>query len=116
MVTPATAAADARRRQAAVKAARAASLRGIVRSAIDPCHPGYGRRQRGRTIYFCIRYSRDCKRPRRRSGRTRQTASFSVDLVEHAAVAEVRLLRFVPASENVIDGEEVHLGELVGIL
>src|SRR3712207_7430804 len=34
-----------------------------------------------------------------------------VDLVEGAAVREVRLLRLLPAAERLVDGEELHLRE-----
>src|SRR4029078_8777921 len=38
------------------------------------------------------------------------------DLVEKAAVGEVGLLRLRPAAEHLVDGEELHLGELGPIL
>ena len=34
-----------------------------------------------------------------------------VDLIEHAAVGEVRLLRLLPAAEDLVDREELHLRE-----
>src|SRR5690606_41098679 len=39
-----------------------------------------------------------------------------VDLVEGAAIAEMRLLRLFPAPENgIINGDELHLGKLIEI-
>ena len=40
----------------------------------------------------------------------------STNLVEAAAVGEVRLLRLLPAAEGVVDGYQLELGELLGVL
>jgi len=42
--------------------------------------------------------------------------SFDVNLIEDAAVREMRLLGLLPAAEHVIDGDELHVDELFGVL
>src|SRR5690606_21794490 len=39
-----------------------------------------------------------------------------VDLVEHATIGEVGVLRLLPATKHLIDGEQVHVGEADNIL
>ena len=39
-----------------------------------------------------------------------------IDLVEHATVVEVGLLHGAPVTEGLLDREEVHLREAVGVL
>ena len=39
-----------------------------------------------------------------------------IELIEDTAVVEVNLLRLLPAAEHLVDGEEIHLGELPDVL
>src|SRR5262245_27007358 len=41
---------------------------------------------------------------------------FHVDLVEDAAVLEVRLLCLLPTAEHLVDGDDLHVHELLGML
>ena len=56
--------------------------------------------------------------PRRPGARRGAAAGLlaGVDLVEHAAVGEVRLLRLGPAAEHLVDGEQARLRELLRVL
>src|SRR3546814_7546635 len=50
------------------------------------------------------------------SCRGRLSAAGLVDLVESAAIGEVRLLRLLPATEDrVVDAHPLHLGKLAGV-
>src|SRR5262245_60389515 len=51
------------------------------------------------------------------AGRRRpRPALFHVDLVEDAPILEVGLLRLLPAPEHVVDGDQLHVDELLGVL
>ena len=45
-----------------------------------------------------------------------QSCSLAIDLVKHALVGEVLLLCRAPAAEHLVDGEEIHVRELLLVL
>src|SRR5208283_275489 len=46
---------------------------------------------------------------------TGPSSPLQIYLIEHTAIVEVALLRFLPATEEFIYGEKLHLGEAAGI-
>src|SRR5687768_5339375 len=58
-----------------------------------------------------LRYS--SVKPRASSNPGNTLLLLEIDLVKHAAVCEVDLLRLLPAAEGLVDGEQVDLGELL---
>src|SRR5258708_7971404 len=82
---------------------------------------GPGLRGRGRRRGSAPRHLRSCDAgaKRKRLAPSREPLSqairdllFRVDLIEHAAVGEVRRLRLGPAAERVVDREQLQLREL----
>src|SRR5207247_6001011 len=51
----------------------------------------------------------------RRSSPGKNNVSRLIDLVEDTAVGEMRLLGFLPATEELVDREQFHLLELAGV-